>query len=544
MGGKNNCCQGCLNSGCTGVFRRMHLEIDGPNPTTIEHQFIDKVQKIRSRAWEDIVTITLAGSPVIGDLIKAGSRTILTVDSVNISNIPDALAFELNEGSYYKDYGFINLGYRFCPVSYPFTVSGSVLTARGDESYVIPGFGTIPSGYPCQSSALTVTNQPGSTLTATLAFTLDTPAPFFNENVQALWIGYDLYSGGNYIFDYGSVTVPYTRPSPATIANLLVARDAYIADIIDRIQTKKLVDCDIVVTQQNNWIVFTSPNHVDTVLPHAPFAERHRIGNSDNTSIIATISKFAFNSGGFGETSDGDCCHARLVSNPFNLGIEDPWGTGGSPHSYNITDRFCHEEWLHSETRTDVMNGQTIYGSILSSDPCPVYGQTFGAPCTFTTPISVSSFYSHRVRRYISLARIMVCAVNVDGVPSLQINLRIEATWRTTRKFVTSDLGSPYYNTTPLASLAYNATATESGTGITHSTFSDVFDKTIIVPLDCPIPNFVFDPTSNDAVQTEVGVSAKEGSPKCCFDRVVWMKDLYTPLINSTVTLRFSNCPP
>ncbi len=112
-----------------------------------------------------------------------------------------------------------------------------------------------------------------------------------------------------------------------------------------------------------------------------------------------------------------------------------------------------------------------------------------------------------------------------------------------TRKILDTDMGGGY-NTTPLASLAYNATATESGTGISHNTYSDVFDKTITVPLECPIPEFVFDPTAGGTVQTELILTAREFAPYCCFTQVSWMQDLYLPMVNSTVTLSFSNCPP
>lgn len=514
----------------------MRLEIEGTNPTVIEHQFIDKLQKTRSRAWEDIVTITITGTPVVGDVIRAGTIPLLTITAANISDIPTALAFELNEGSFYSNYGLISSGYRFCPVSYPFVVSGSTITARGDESYTVPGFGLIPTGYPCQPAAMNVVNQSGSTLVAALSFVVDTPAPYFDENVQALWIGYDLYTGtGTYQFDYGSISVPYTRPSPATIPNLLAARDDYIAAIIAGIEANELVDCGIVITQQNNWILFTTPDHTDTVLTHQPFAPR--IGNPDSAGTISVLN---FRNTGFGSTGAGACCHAMLTSKPFKRGIADPWGSGSTPETYDITDKFCHEEWIHSFERTETFTEGRIYSSILGSDPCPDTGQTFNDPCTFVDPQVQSLFYSHRIRRYIDLAQITMCLVDVSGVPSLQVRLRIEARWRVSKKILTTLDGG--YNTTPLGSLAYDATATESGTGFTHEVFSDVFDKTITIPADCPMPDFVFTPTTSDHVETLLYLGATRSYPECCNTLISFSEDLYQPMVYAPVTLKFINC--
>lgn len=530
-----DCCEGgCFSLGCPGRYRRMLLQIGGSNPTTIEHQFIDKVQKFRSRAYPDTVTLTISGTPVIGDVVRANTRTILTVNADNIGDLPNAIAWQLNEGVYYSNHG---VAQRFDPVSFPFVVSGSTLTARGQETFTPPGFSPVPSGYPCQPAQINVINQPGSTLALTLSFTTDVNPPFFNENIQALFIGFDLSTGSRtFQFDYGSTTVSYTRPSPATITALLTARDAYIASIINEITSNTLIDCDIVVSQLNNWIVFETPPHTDTVLPQLPFT--HRIGNPDST---ATIRSVGLDPSSFGVTAAGPCCHPIVVSKPFRLGIINTFGAAPIAGASDITDKFSREEWLVSYVRTETFNGGNIYSSTLEA--CPAPGQTFNDPCTFTTPLTQSTFYSHRVRRYISLAQITACVVDVAGVPSFQIRLRIEATWQTSRKILNTVVNGASYNTIPLASRLYDSAASlESGPGISHSLIADVFDKTITVPVDCPISSFVFTPTASDHVTTLLEMRFRQNNPQCCERLFTWLQNLYQPLIFAPVTLTFVNC--
>jgi len=100
MASFKKCFCGCFSSECSDIYRKMRLEIAGSNPTVIEHQFVDKTQKIRSRAFPDTVTITVSGTPVIGDVIRANTRTILTVSADNISDLPTAIAWQLNEVTY------------------------------------------------------------------------------------------------------------------------------------------------------------------------------------------------------------------------------------------------------------------------------------------------------------------------------------------------------------------------------------------------------------------------------------------------------------
>jgi hypothetical protein len=136
-----------------------------------------------------------------------------------------------------------------------------------------------------------------------------------------------------------------------------------------------------------------------------------------------------------------------------------------------------------------------------------------------------------------------MCFVDVSGVPSLQGRLRIEATWQVTKKILNSLAHAGSYNTTPLASRAYDATSySDTGPGLTNSTHSDVFDKTIKIPADCPMPDFVFSPVSSDHVTTLLEMTVREGNPECCSRYFSWLEDLYQPMIYAPVTLKFINC--
>jgi hypothetical protein len=226
-----------------------------------------------------------------------------------------------------------------------------------------------------------------------------------------------------------------------------------------------------------------------------------------------------------------------MAATPVGLSVQDNFGTlPGLPVILHIDDRFTSEEWLYSVEREEVFTDGLIYSSIL--EPCPPPGIPIGTPCSFSVPQTKRSFYSHRVRRYIDKVDAWLCVVGTD----LQLRLRIEARWRTTRKIL--DTNGVGYNTIPLASLGHNDTATESGTGITHAIFSDVFDKTITIPIDCPLPDFTFTPVSTTPVQTEISLGAREFAPFCCSDVFFFSEDLYTPLANSPVVFRFKKCDP
>ncbi len=178
-------CQDC--EGTPSETHKMTLTIGGMHPHTITKRFArPAVGSVCPMIWQAAYRISLAGSPVAGDVISLAPFVTVTVtaDMISTGTIPAAIAAALN--------------------------NDPVLNIFGPESWVVSagaveGWSALP--------ALSVTNQPGSTLTVTVTALSPTPPDLHQSQTVAIWlVGTPAFLPASCVIHctYGPVTVPLT----------------------------------------------------------------------------------------------------------------------------------------------------------------------------------------------------------------------------------------------------------------------------------------------------------------------------------------------
>jgi len=180
------CCDGECD-GCTGsssTTYKMTLTIGGMHPHTITKRFAKpSVSSVCPMIWQAAYRITLAGSPVAGDVISLAPfvTVVITADMISTGTIPAAIAAALNNDPALNIYG---------PESW-------VVSAGAVE-----GWSALPS--------LSVTNQPESTLTVTVTALSPAPPDLHQPQTVAIWlVGSPTFLPSSFVLHctYGPVTV-------------------------------------------------------------------------------------------------------------------------------------------------------------------------------------------------------------------------------------------------------------------------------------------------------------------------------------------------
>jgi hypothetical protein len=175
-------CDDC--EGSPSETYKMTLTIGGMHPHSITKRFARPgVGSVCPMIWTAAYSIGIGGSPVAGDVITLAPFVNVTVTAGMISGgtIPDEIAAALNNDPALNIYG---------PESW--IVSGGA----------VEGWSALPG--------LSVTNQPGSTLTVTVTALSPTPPDLHQSQTVAIWlVGTPAFLPSDFVIHctYGPVTV-------------------------------------------------------------------------------------------------------------------------------------------------------------------------------------------------------------------------------------------------------------------------------------------------------------------------------------------------